>query len=184
MSSQDGELKSGNDDAVRPTREQIRKDAAVYSDLAEELTKGKPGQMPDPPFGDEIRRAIRNAKNMGGAARARQVRRLARLLQDTASIEELRDARRGRTATLEEKKAREVVNEAWRKRLTEEGDTALTKFLSQFPDADRTRLRGLARQASKATPNARSRKAATTLLREIRALTDAAATIKDVSDGA
>jgi ribosome-associated protein len=175
MSNQDEDIEESESGTTRPTREQIRKNSAAYSDLAEELAKGKPGQLPDPPFDAGLRQAIRDAKSMAKTARVRQIRLLARLLQDAASIEELRDARRGRTPTLQAKEAREVVNEAWRKRLMEEGDSALTEFLSEYPDADRTRLRQLVRQASKIVPNARSNKAATTLLREIRALTDAAA---------
>ncbi len=179
MSNQDDELEEPRAGSARPTRGQIRKDAAVYSELATELVKDKPGQLPDPPFDEGLRKAIRDAKSMAKSARVRQMRLIARLLQEAASIEELRDARRGRTPTLQAKQAREMVNEAWRKRLSEEGDSALTEFLTRFPEADRTRLRGLARQASRTVPNARSKKAATTLLREIRALTDAAGSGSD-----
>ena len=181
MSNQDDDLAGGDRGSARPTREQIRKDAAAYADLAEELAKGKPGQLPDPPFDDGLRQAIRNAKSMTKTARVRQLRRLATLLKEAGSIEELRDARRGRTPTLAAKRKRELLNEEWRKRLTEHGDSALTEFVSQYPHPDPSRLRGLARQAGRAVPNARSKKAATTLLREIRALTDAAATTENPS---
>ena len=66
MSSQDGELKNGNNDAVRPTREQIRKDAAADSDLPEELTKGTPGQMPHPPYRANTRPATPHPQTRGG----------------------------------------------------------------------------------------------------------------------
>lgn len=160
--------------AAKPTRAERQEDAAVYAVLAERLAKNLPCELPNPPFDSTLLTAIREAQRFKKNARARQVRRVAQLLQQAGTAKEIRDAMAGRTAVARAQQAREQLNEGWRERLIEEGDSALSEFLRQYPAADPTALRQLVRRASKIPPDASAKKATTTLLRAIRSLSDAA----------
>jgi ribosomal 50S subunit-associated protein YjgA (DUF615 family) len=82
-----------------------------------------------------------------------------------------------------DRKSDESVNVAWRNRLLEGGDPALAELMAEYPAADRGRLRQLARQASRTPADARAKRAATKLLRKIRALGDAAVAKTAVARG-
>jgi ribosome-associated protein len=162
------------DEPLEPTRTKLREQAEAFLDLAEELAKGKHTRLPDPPFDAELRAAIDDAQRMVKKARPRQIRRLAQLLREAAPLAELRDALAGRTPALQAGHARDQRSEAWRAQLLERGDAALDELVANYPNADRTRLRQLMRQASRTPPDARSKRAATSLFRAVRVLLEAA----------
>lgn len=161
-------------ESSRLTREDKRVIAAAYAALAEELSRGKPEALPSPPFDGALRDAVLDARRFVKNAKQRQIRRLAQLLQVAGSVESIRAALAGQTPELRAARSNERVNEGWRERLLApgEGDAALTEFLAEFPSADRSHLRQLVRQASRTPADARSKKAATKILREIRRLRD------------
>jgi ribosome-associated protein len=164
-----------DDEPAKPTRTDRRKLAEAFSSLAESLAKG-PDVLPAPPFDDVLTRAVMDARTLTKSARARQIRRLAKLLQAAAPLEDFRAALAGRTEEAVAKREQERINERWRTRLLEEGDAALAEFIELHPSADRSHLRKLARQARRTPADARSKKAATSLFREIRALFELADT--------
>jgi ribosome-associated protein len=182
-----------DDDATEPTatetpappltRKEKREEAAAYGELAEKLSKGPTLTLPDPPFDTELREAVAEARRLEKTARPRQIRRLAQLLQQAAPISEIRDALNGRAPTQVEQREREAANEAWRTRLLAEGDVALAEFIDQHPAAERRRFRHLVRRASATPPDHRAKKAGTTLLREIRALSAAVKSDAEVAGG-
>lgn len=153
-----------------PSRTDLKDAAVAYTVLAQELAKGKYVVLPDPPFDDVLRQAITDVQRMVKSARARQVRKVAQLLRGAGPIEELREAIEGRTPGIAEKQAREQATEAWRARLLEQADVALTQFVEAYPAADRQHLRQLVRQSSRTPPDARSKRAATTLFRAVNAI--------------
>ena len=165
---QDEELES-----LEPSRTRLRDQAEAYLELAEQLAKGKHGTLLDPPFDATLREAIADSQRFAKNARVRQIRRVAQLLREVGPIEELHAALAGRTEQARAKQEREQLCEAWRARLLEQGDAALTELLAAHPSADRQQLRALIRQASRTPPDARSKRAATSLLRTVRALLEA-----------
>ncbi len=160
--------------SLEPTRSKLREQAEAYFDLAEELAKGKHTKLPDPPFDAELRAAIAETQRTVKKARPRQIRRLAQLLRELAPLAELRDALEGRTPAARAAAARERQCEALRAQLLERGDEALAEFVAIHPSADRQRLRALIRQASRTPADARSKRAATSLIRAVRTLLEAA----------
>lgn len=163
-------MSTEDQEPLAPTRTALKDAAVAYTELAEQLAKGKFTALPDPPFDSTIREAIADAQRMVKSARSRQVRRVAQLLRGTGPIEPLREALEGRTPDIAEKQARLQASEAWRTRLLEEGDDALSEFVALYADADRKQLRKLMRQANRTPPDARSRRGATSLFRAIVAL--------------
>jgi ribosome-associated protein len=171
MSDQDQEDEDeGAGDRSEFSRTELKDAAVAYTELAEQLAKGKHTVLPDPPFDAAIREAIAEAQRMVKSARSRQVRRVAQLLRGTGPIEHLREALEGRTPEIAQKQARLQVSEEWRTRLREQGDPALNEFVEQYPLADRQQLRKLVRQSNRTPPDARSRRGATSLFRAIHAI--------------
>lgn len=119
------------------------------------------------PADDELKQAIEQLAGMkADSARSRLVRHLARRTPDSAwppleavvsRVEENAD----------EANALEQAAEAWRARFLEEGDAAVDAFVEAHPEADRSRLRQLVRNASK--EGTASKRARRLLLRAIRA---------------
>ncbi|MFO7566300.1 MAG: ribosome biogenesis factor YjgA [Enhygromyxa sp.] len=166
----DDEPDDDEPEVLEPSRTKLRARAKAYLVLAEQLAKGKHGKLVDPPFDATLREAIVDAQRLLEKARGRQIRRVAQLLREAGPIEELHAALAGRTAQARAKQEREQLSEAWRARLLEQGDAALTELMAAHPSADRQQLRQLIRQASRTPPDARSKRAATRLLRAVRAL--------------
>lgn len=157
------------DEPAPLTREEKREEAHAYRDLAQRLARGNE-RLPDPPFDEALAHEVEQARTFQKNARNRQTRRLAQKLAQTASVQDFIDALEGRTAELVAERVEEHKNEAWRKRLLAEGDAALTELVSEYPQADTGKLRQQIRQANAEPASKRSKKAATALLREIRAL--------------
>jgi ribosome-associated protein len=158
------------EEPLEPSRTEHREWAQAYTELAEQLAKGKHTVLPDPPFDDQLRQAIVDSQRFLKNARSRQIRRVAQLMREAGPIEELREALQGRTREIKAKEERERLSEVWRARLLERGDAALSEFVAAYPSADRQRLRQLIRQAGRVPPDPRSKRAATSLIRAVRAL--------------
>lgn len=168
-----------DDESVELTRTRIREQGRAYLDLADELVKGKHPRLPDPPFDQELRDAIADARRFTKNARTRQIRLVAQLLRPI-EIEEWRRALAGRTAEAALTREREMLAEQWRTRLLTGGDAVLGEFVAQHPGADRQRLRQLIRQAggphatdataATAATGAKAKRAATQVLRAVREL--------------
>lgn len=151
----------------RPSRSRVRSEAVAYTQLAEQLVRGKRTELPMPPFDEDMLDALLESRRLTKKARSRQIRKFAQLLRGAGPIEQLREALEGRKAQAAEQQ-REQANETWRARLLGEGDPALTELIGEYPEADRKRLRQLMRQARRTPPDARSKRASTALLRLIR----------------
>jgi ribosome-associated protein len=168
-------LEGEDEDERYVSRNRLRDQARAYLDLAEVLAKGKYTHLPDPPFDAELRTAIADAQRFEKNARSRQIRRVAQLLRGAGEMPDILDALAGKTPAMRAQQALERRCEDWRARLIAEGDPALSQLCDDHPHIDRQRLRQLARQARRTPPDARSKRAATALIREIRPLLVAAA---------
>jgi|SRR3569623_282209 len=133
-----------------PSRSQERRDALAVLDLAKQLVELSDAQLSHVPLDEDLRAEVHNTRRITQQiARKRQTQFLAKQLRKRedeelasirAALQHDREVTRRDTAELHR-------IEAWRDRLIEEGDEALSQLLQQFPQADRQHLRGLARQA-------------------------------------
>ena len=137
-------------DFLGPSRSQQRRDALAILTLAEQLTELGDGQLAALPMPEELRDLVRESRRVSShIARKRQMQFLAKAMrkEDDEVIEAIRvalendrDQSRRETAALQRL-------EAWRERLLDEGDAALTGLLDEYPHADRQQLRQLVRNA-------------------------------------
>lgn len=137
-----------NDDLPeRPSRSQTKRAAEASQSLGEELIALPAKQLEQISLPDVLRDAIHQARQItshGGLRRQRQyIGRLMRGLDAApirAKLEELRGA--GRIA-----RARFQDAEHWRTLLLKGDDEVIENYLKQHPQADRSRLLGLVREA-------------------------------------
>ncbi|MEO8804336.1 MAG: ribosome biogenesis factor YjgA [Rudaea sp.] len=151
---QDNSEENDSEDQVESgeiSRSQRRRAALDVLKLAQTLIELSSAQLAHLPLPDELREEILRVRGITQQiARKRETQFLAKQLRkfDEAELEPLRAALdHDREYAHREAAALHRV-EAWRERLLDEGDTALSDFLQQFPHADRQHLRHLARQAS------------------------------------
>lgn len=149
-----------------------KREVTALQDLGEELLKLNPAQLEQIPLPEEIRSALDAAQKLSahGALR-RQKQYIGKLMRfvDATPIQTALDAikEHGHTST-----ARFRELERWRDRLLAEGDTAISAFMEVHPQADRARLRTLARNAQTEFARGDAPKSARTLFRYLRDLTE------------
>lgn len=133
-----------------PSRKQNRREALEVLALAEALVGLPDGRLAKLPVPDSLMPHIADTRRITShIARKRQMAFLAKQMrrEDEATLEALRDAldAGGEAARIDT--ARLHRAEQWRLRLLDEGDTALTALLAEYPNADRQKLRQLVRNA-------------------------------------
>ena len=151
------------------TRSQQTRAAAAVNRLGLELTMLSVGDLDRLELPERLREEIDVSQKLKVRSRGRQNRLIGQLLRA-----EDHEAIRARMESLK-KHARagvqqEKVTEGWRDRIVEEGASAVEALMKEYPDADRQRLRLLARNASKGPESKKSKRARLELLRAIRAL--------------
>ncbi len=164
-----------NDDQTEtdePSRSQLRREALAVFKLAEALVALSESELEHVPLSEELREEISKAKaTHQPIARKRQTQFLAKQLRRR---EEELDPIRATLAHDRDTKHRETAAlhhlEVWRERLIHEGDTALAELLTKFPQADRQRLRQLARHALEEQHTNRPPASARILFRALREL--------------
>jgi ribosome-associated protein len=138
-----------DEEDLGPSRSQRRREALAVFDLGRALVELSDAQLAHVPLSDELRDLVIDSRRItANIARKRQLQFLAKHLRKhedelpaiRAALEHDRDGQRRETAKLHR-------IEAWRDRLIAGGDEALEQFLAEHPDADRQRLRQLARRA-------------------------------------
>lgn len=135
--------------AVRPNKSQIKRDIAELQKFAEALTQLSIQQLEEMQLEEKIYEAVAAAAAMPQkGARKRQLKFITGLLRKTDSepiVEQL--------AIIENKSAHSSrehhILEQWRDRLLQQGDTALSELVAEFPEADSQKLRQLMRNANK-----------------------------------
>jgi ribosome-associated protein len=137
-------------DSDEPSRSQRRREALDVLKLAQALVALSDAQLAHVPISEELRDEVLRARAVTQQiAHKRQTQFLAKQLRklDDSELEPIRAMlEHGRDHARRETAALHRI-EAWRDRLIDEGDAALTELLQQFPQADRQHLRQLARNA-------------------------------------
>ena len=156
-----------------PSRSQQRRDALAVFVLAEKLIALSDAQLDALRMPDELRDLVRESRRITShIARKRQLQFLAKAMRndDDEVIEAIRTA----LENDREQSRRETAGlhriEAWRERLLEEGDDALTQLLDEYPGAERQTLRQLIRNAKIEREKQRPPHASRELFRELKTL--------------
>jgi len=133
--------------AERPNKSLRKRELAAVSELVETLARLGSSQIAEAPLDDQFREQLRQFRRMKpSGARRRQQRYLTGLLDGEPA-----EAVRGWLAAIEQRQLAEARSfhevEAWRDRLLERGDEALSQLLDRYPLADRQLLRQATRDA-------------------------------------
>ena len=168
-----------------PSRKQNRREALEVLALAEALVGLPDGRLAKLPVPDSLMPHIADTRRITShIARKRQMAFLAKQMrrEDEATLEALRDAldAGGEAARIDT--ARLHRAEQWRLRLLDEGDTALTALLDEYPNADRQKLRQLVRNALAERAKNKPPAAFRELFRELRDVFAGAASAAAAAD--
>ncbi|WP_413111154.1 ribosome biogenesis factor YjgA [Thaumasiovibrio sp. DFM-14] len=130
------------------SKSEMKRDMDALQKLGEELVELKPQALNKVPLEEELRDAILDAQRFKNEARRRQLQYIGKMMRTIdpepiqAALDKMRNKHSQVTAQLHKL-------ESQRDAIVEQGDSAIEEVITQFPDADRQRLRQLARQAKK-----------------------------------
>ncbi len=169
-------------DFLSPSRSQQRREALDVLALAQRLVALDAGTLAKLPIPEYLHPHIADTRRITShIAHKRQLAFLAKQMrrEDDATLDAIRDAldAGGEAARLETALLHRV--EAWRDRLLDEGDAALTQLLAEHPQADRQRLRQLVRNAIDERAKNKPPHGYRELFRELRELLAGAETGKE-----
>ena len=133
------------------SRTRLKNEAKALQKLGERLLKLTPGQLAAIEIPHELREAVKKAREISShKASARQLQYIGAIMRECDPdpiIETLKRLETG-LAVASKEKAPQGPEEVWVNRILQE-EEALEAFLSQFPSADRQRLRQLKRNTLK-----------------------------------
>lgn len=163
-------------DYLAPSRSAQRRAALDVLALGQKLSGLSDAQLARLPIPEQLLPHIVETRRITShVAHKRQLAFLAKQMrrEDEATLDAIRDAldEHGDSARRETALLHRI--EALRERLLEDGDVALAELLDEHPQADRQRLRQLARNALDERRRNRPPHASRELFRELRALLSA-----------
>ncbi|MBT8132453.1 MAG: DUF615 domain-containing protein [Gammaproteobacteria bacterium] len=138
--------------------------------LGERLITMKDSFVAALPIPDELLQAIRDARLMNKRGALHRQKQLIGKLMRQVDAEPIRLALEKLKDQARIDAARFHIVENWRDRLLREGDTALEKLLTDYPDADRQHLRQIMRDAARERERNLPPKSARKLFRYIKDL--------------
>ena len=167
--------------AARPNKTQIKKEIRVLNDLGKELIRMPDSELNKIPLSDKIRRALADAKRFSRGALQRQLRLIAKLMQNedlTAiqlELQRLKQPSKQQTSEFHQL-------EQWRDRLIGGDETLLTDLIDQFENIDRQRIRQLVRNAGIEKTRNKASKSARTLFKYLAELKKQTSGVDEQSD--
>ncbi|MBY8056388.1 ribosome-associated protein [Vibrio fluvialis] len=159
------------DEIIWVSKTEMKNDMIVLQKLGEELVELKPSVLGKFPLPDDLAAAIKDAQRFKNEARRRQLQYIGRLMRNIdpeplqAALDKLRNKHSQNTAVLHKL-------EQMRDRIVEQGDDAIEDVMALYPDADRQRLRLLARQAKKEKQGEKPPKASREIFQMLKTLND------------
>lgn len=156
-----------------PSRTQQREDALEIRALAEKLVALTPARLAKLPIPEELMPHILETKRVTShIAHKRQLQFLAKQMrrQDDDVLHAIGEALDDSGETLRKQTALLHTAEQWRERLLAEGDAALAELMSEFPQAERQKLRQLVRNANDEKAKNKPPRAFRELFQEVRTL--------------
>lgn len=151
------------------SKTEMKNDMEELQKLGEELVELKASILEKFPLSEELARAIKDAQRFKNEAKRRQLQYIGKLMRTEeieplqAALDKVRNKHSQVTAALHKL-------EQLRDRIVLEGDGAIEDVMALYPDADRQRLRQLARQASKEKKLAKPPKASREIFQTLKAL--------------
>lgn len=130
------------------SKTEMKTDMEALQKLGEELVTLKPSVLEKFPLSEDLALAIKDAQRFKNEARRRQLQYIGKIMRNIdpepiqAALDKVRNKHSQATAELHKL-------EQLRDRIVEEGDAAISEVMEMYPEADRQRLRQLARQANK-----------------------------------
>jgi ribosome-associated protein len=158
-------------DSLEPrlSRAQQTRAAAAVTRLGQALALLSTRDLDRLELPERLREEIDVCRRLKPRSRGRQNRLIGQLLrvEDHEAIRvRVESLKRPDGASVQ----REKGTEAWRDRIIEQGDAAVEALMNEYPEADRQRLRLLARNATHGPESKTSKRARLELLRALRAL--------------
>jgi ribosome-associated protein len=153
------------------SKTEMKRDMEELQKLGEELVGLKPSVLEKFPLSEDLAEAIHDAQRFKNEARRRQLQRIGKLMRYEdpepiqAALDKVRNKHSQATAILHKL-------EQLRDRVVEEGDSAIAEVLELYPEADRQRLRQLARQAAKEKKASKPAKAYREIFQILKELND------------
>ncbi len=130
------------------SKTEMKTDMEALQKLGEELVTLKPSVLEKFPLSEDLALAIKDAQRFKNEAKRRQLQYIGKIMRNIdpepiqAALDKVRNKHSQATAELHKL-------EQLRDRIVEEGDAAISEVMDMYPEADRQRLRQLARQANK-----------------------------------
>jgi ribosome-associated protein len=155
------------------SRSQQRREALEVLSLGEKLVALTPAQLARLPVPESLLPHIAETKRITShIAHKRQLAFLAKQMrrEDDATLEAIREALDVNSDGARREVAALHRVEDWRERLLADGDSALSELLTDYPEADRQRLRQLVRNAKEERLKNKPPHAYRELFRELREL--------------
>jgi ribosome-associated protein len=138
-----------SDDEELITKSELKRGAQEVLRLADALVEMKSTEYAKMPLDEDLRVHVDLARRIDAhIAKKRQIAFVAKQLRKRGELEALFAAVDKPKTELKKETARMHRLERWRERLIDEGDSALSSYLEQYPFADRQELRSLARAAA------------------------------------
>ena len=151
------------------SRTEKTREAKRVNALGIELTRLRADELDRLELPELLREAIAVCQGLKPRGRGRQNRLIGQLLR-SEDHEAIQNRMSGIRVELRRGVQKEKGNERWLARILEEGDIAIEALIADHPDADRQRMRLLARNALHDPDGKPARRARRELLRVIRAL--------------
>ncbi|PMO69833.1 ribosome biogenesis factor YjgA [Vibrio splendidus] len=130
------------------SKTEMKTDMDALQKLGEELVELKPSTLDKFPLSEDLAQAIKDAQRFKNEAKRRQLQYIGKVMRNVdpepiqAALDKIRN--KHSQATVELHKLEQL-----RDRVVAEGDAAISDVMEMYPEADRQRLRQLARQANK-----------------------------------
>ncbi|MEZ8235086.1 ribosome biogenesis factor YjgA [Vibrio splendidus] len=130
------------------SKTEMKTDMDALQKLGEELVELKPSILDKFPLSEDLAQAIKDAQRFKNEAKRRQLQYIGKVMRNVdpepiqAALDKIRN--KHSQATVELHKLEQL-----RDRVVAEGDAAISDVIEMYPEADRQRLRQLARQANK-----------------------------------
>lgn len=152
-----------------PSKSQIKREMHALRDLGAELIKLSDNDLAKIPLPDTLADALAEARRLKShGALKRQQQYIGKIIRDV-DPEPIRIALDALKQASDESSARFHQLERWREQLLgENGQDALTQFITQYPEADRQRLRQLMSNAVKELAKKQAPKSSRTLFKLLR----------------
>ena len=138
---------SDSEYAIRPNKTQLKREIKVLNQLGKELIAMPDSALKKVPLSDTMREAIADGKRFTRGALQRQLRRIAKLMEQE-DIEAINQEIERQKQPSKQQTAEFHQLEQWRDRLIDGDEKLLTELMDQFPVIDRQHIRQLVRNAT------------------------------------